>query len=162
MKRILIVLGVVLASSIASSVASAQEAYFGVRFGLPFLIGVQGGADFGERGDGLGVRGLAEGTFLGSAVVFNLSVDVYNRFRLTEEGTNAYVGLGAGLVGAGVFGTGGGSGFDAHFLAGIEFRLNPGFGLFLELTPIWLVFPAGAPVQVVTFPFFSLGGNFRF
>jgi hypothetical protein len=162
MKRILIVLSVVLASSIASSVASAQEAYFGVRFGLPFLIGVQGGADFGERGDGLGVRGLAEGTFLGGGVAFNLAVDAYNRFRLTEEGTNAYVGLGVGLVGIGAFGVGSGSAFDAHLLAGIEFRLNSGFGLFLELTPIWVVFPAGTSVQVVTFPFFSLGGNFRF
>jgi hypothetical protein len=162
MKRFLIVLGVVLACGVASSVASAQEAYFGVRFGFPFLIGVQGGADFGERGDGFGVRGVAEGTFLGSAVVYNLAVDAYNRFRLTEEGTNAYVGLGAGLVGAGVFGSGSGSGFDAHLLAGIEFRLNPGFGLFLELTPLWVVFPSGASAQVVTFPFFSLGGNFRF
>ncbi len=130
MKRFLIVLGVVLASSVASSVASAQEAYFGVRFGLPFLIGVQGGADFGERGDGLGVRGLAEATFLGNVGVFNLAVDVYNRFRITEEGTNAYVGVGAGLVGGGALGVGGGSGFDAHILAGVEFRLNPVSGCF--------------------------------
>lgn len=162
MKRFLIVLGVVLASSVASSVASAQEAYFGVRFGLPFLIGVQGGVDFGERGDGPGVRALAEATFLGSVGAFNLAVDGYNRFRITEDGTNAYIGVGLGLVGAGALGTGGGSSFDAHLLAGVEFRLNPGFGLFLELTPIWVVFPSGSPVQVVTFPFFSLGGNFRF
>ena len=162
MKRFMILLGVVLVSSVSFSAASAQEAYFGVRFGLPFLIGVQGGADFGERGEGLGVRGLAEATFLGGAGVFNLAVDVYNRFRLNEDGSNVYLGAGAGLVGAGAFGSGGGSGLDVHLLLGAEFRFGTGFGLFFELTPLWLLFPSGAPVQVITFPFFSLGGNFRF
>jgi hypothetical protein len=55
MKRLLAVLIVML----GLSVAQAEGAHLGVRLGLPFLIGVHAGYDFGSFGSGFGVgRGV--------------------------------------------------------------------------------------------------------
>lgn len=160
MKRFLTVLTVICGLGLGS--ASAQGAYLGLRTGFPFLIGLQAGYDFGAFGEGFGLRGVAEGTFFGTAGVFNLAVDAYNRFGFGDFGTNAYIGAGAGLIGGGALGVSSSASiFDLHLLAGIEFLFSRSFGVFLEITPFFVVFPSTGP-QFYTLPIFSLGASFRF
>ena len=162
MKRLLAVLIVILGLTLGLNVARAEGVHLGVRLGLPFLIGVQAGYDFGSNGSGFGVRAVAEASFVGTAGIFNIAADVYHRFQVSYDGSNAYLGVGAGLLGAGAFGGGSGSALDIHLLVGFEFVFSSQFGLFVEVTPFHMIAAPGSNVQLLTLPFVSAGGVFRF
>ena len=163
MKKLLAVLALVLALGFGSS-ASAQDAYFGVRLGIPFLIGVQGGANF----DSFGVRAQAEGTFIGGggsfAGIFHASVDAFYRAPILNDGSSVYGGLGVGFIGAGSAGGGTGSlgtGLAARLIFGVELMLGRTFGLCFELAPLWLGVGQGG-AALVPVPASTIAGNFYF
>jgi hypothetical protein len=126
---------------LGSSSASAASFYIGLRFDVPVafeqvgqttntivlpMIGVQAGLDFDSPSSGLGFR-LALSTQPISQ--FRTSADVYFRFPI-EQNFSSYVGVGASLLLGGQVLLG-----NAHVLAGLEYQVSPGIGLFAEVSP---------------------------
>jgi hypothetical protein len=139
MKKILVVLTVVLSSLMLSS-AAAEGASFGVRLDgiyvyvpIPF-IGVQAGYDFGNNGEGFGVRAsLQTNVFLATGVV----ADAFYRFPVDTNGSSAYVGAGAGAY----FITAFSNQFapEVHALIGYEGTVGSTTSWFIEATPMLLL-----------------------
>jgi hypothetical protein len=130
-----------LALFLASPSASVASFYFGVRLDVPVafeqvaqttntivlpMIGVQAGLDFDSASSGPGFR-LALSSQLISQ--FRTSADVYFRLPI-EKDFSSYVGVGASLLLGGQVLLG-----NAHVLAGLEYQLAPGIGLFAEVSP---------------------------
>jgi hypothetical protein len=141
MKKILLVLAVVVSSLMLSS-AAAEGASFGVRLGgvyfyvpIPF-IGVQAAYDFGSNGEGFGVRASLETNFL---LATGVLADAYYRFPLDADGSNVFVGAGAGAYFVTIY-----SGQflpEVHGVIGYEGIVGPGTSWFIEANPVFF-FPS--------------------
>lgn len=160
LKRSVFALIAVLGIAGFSSPASAGGVYFGInlelvggpidlRFDREFRIvplpiaGVQLGYDFGENGDGYGARMSFNFLIFGQ-----IAADVYHRFSLDVNGSNAYVGAGVEYQFI-VFDTSVGAP-AVHALVGLEWRATPNLALFIEATPgLLLQLPAVAPTIIL-------------
>ncbi len=171
MKKILCILVLCLG---LGSFASAQSSYFGVKFGLPYLIGVQYGHDFGASNQGFGVRGFFGSTFVGTSGIIGFGLDALLRTPVGEYGSSAYIGLSGSLVialggaqpspVAPPVSGGSSSNLGALFnlLLGFEFVLGQNWSVCLELLPMSLFVSSSGPVQFLTLPLISMGINVRF
>jgi hypothetical protein len=129
---------------LASSSAAADSFYFGARFDAPIFLeqsnqtkaisasllptfGVQIGFDFDSLYAGpLGFR-LAVSSDLNSGL--RIGLDGYKRaFILPELGS--YLGFGMTAISASKLFS-----FTFHFLAGLEYQIVPGIGVFAEINP---------------------------
>ena len=132
-----------LALLLGSSSASATSFYFGVRFDAPIawetigqttntlfipMIGLQIGIDLASPSSGTGIR-LALSTQVVSGARFG--GDIYVRSALLPE-LNAYLGGGGTMMIETqqrlLY-------FNVHLLAGLEYQVSPGIGLFVETSP---------------------------
>lgn len=125
---------------LASSSASAASFYFGVRLDVPIafeqvgqttntivapMIGVQAGLDFDSSSNGFGLRFAVSSQLVTG---FRGAVDGYVRFPIQPE-FSSYVGAGATVWAGPVLLA------NVHALAGLEYQVSPGIGLFAELSP---------------------------
>jgi hypothetical protein len=130
-----------------SSPVRAGGWYFGVNLELtggqlaqafslaPFPSpGVQIGYDFGDGGDGFGVRAS-----LNISLIAQYTLDGYHRFALDANGSNAYVGAGVSYQQSFLMNVQGAA--VVHALGGLEWRPTRNFGLFIEATPGVLLQP---------------------
>jgi hypothetical protein len=170
MKKIVVVLLVCLG---LSSVVSAQSAYFGVKFGLPFLVGVQYGYDFEADNRGFGVRGFLGSSSFGTSGVVGFGADALMRTPIGDFGSSAYVGASGSVAfsfgsASPVVGSPPPPGSQPNnvtvllsLLLGLEFALGQSWSLCLEMQPMTVVIASGF-TQFVTLPLVSIGVNVRF
>jgi hypothetical protein len=171
-----------LALFLCFSSAAANSFYFGVRFDAPVFLeqsnqtnainaniiptfGVQIGYDFESLNAGvLGVRLAVSSDF---ASGFRIGFDGYKR-ALIQPGFDSYFGFGGSVISTSSL-----FAFDFRFLAGLEYQVVPGIGLFAEIGPgIALGLtknpcfpPADAETCVALIPVVleaAIGLNFRF
>jgi hypothetical protein len=133
-----------LALLLGSSSASAASFYFGVRFDVPIIfeqveqntittaipmIGIHAGVDFDTPSSGLGLR-LA----FSSQIVSGLrgAFDWYYRFPIKESpDISPYLGVGATAMIDPIHAFY----LNTHLLAGLEYQVSPGIGVFAEVSP---------------------------
>ena len=128
---------------LTTSSAAADSFYFGVRFDAPLFLeqsnptkainantiltfGLQVGFDFDAFAGPLGMR-LAVSSDFDSGL--RIGFDGYKRFPIQPE-LNSYLGFGGTVFSASKLFS-----FNFHFLAGLEYQLAPGVGLFAEVSP---------------------------
>jgi hypothetical protein len=172
----------VIATFLASSSVAADSFYFGVRFDAPVFLeqsnqtkaintniiptfGLQIGYDFDSLNAGpLGFR-LAVSSNLNSG--FRIGFDGYRRSPMLPE-LSSYLGFGGTVISASRLFS-----FNFRFLAGLEYQLVSGVGLFVEISPgvaLGLTKspcfpPADAETCVLLLPVVleaAIGLNFRF
>ena len=172
----------VIAAFLMTSSVAADSFYFGVRFDAPVFLeqsnqtkainanvipmfGVQIGYDFDSLYAGpLGFR-VAVSSDLNSG--FRIGFDGYRRSPMLPE-LGSYLGFGGTVISVSKLFS-----FNFRFLAGVEYQLVPGVGLFAEISPgvaLGLTKnpcfpPADAETCVLLLPFTleaAIGLNFRF
>jgi hypothetical protein len=150
-----------------ASFASAQSSSFGVKFGLPFVVALQVGHDFGEGNKGFGIQAFVGATVIGQTGILGAGIDAFLRTPLGQYGSSAFVGLSGSVLFLinnypNVPPQANGIALFLGLLLGIEFELGEGWFLELEFQPIAVFLPNNGVAQFVPAQTFSLGVNTRF